>query len=463
MTVAVDSPATTPGHVPSDIGSDIAACGPRLVRAAVENIANHCPESLDRATLIDGIADLEAAKSALEAAQADWMRTFARAEAANRIEDGSTEPEKIERSVAAQIGLACRVSPTEGRTRVRVARDLHDGLDHVRRLFHAGELSAHKIRAVVTETSHLDAAERARVDQLLATEGLTGRGVGKLRDLTRKLAAQVAPGKFRARCAAARSGRRVTLRLSADGMTDLSAHLPAEQGAACYAALQKAFNEVSVDPAPLTRSRGQVMADTLVERITGQATAEDVNVEVQIVVPIEALVDPASPLPAEIPGHGPVPADLITTTCGRKTWRRLVTRDGIVIGGDSRRRKFSGFLAELIRARDRYRCTESYCDAPLRETDHIRRAAEGGPTTFDQGRGACQFHNQLRELPGWTVERVADGVLTTTPTGHTYLYAVPTVGVSRRARPGSARNRETSRSPRATVRHAGHSRTEEHR
>ncbi len=48
-------------------------------------------------------------------------------------------------------------------------------------------------------------------------------------------------GTFRARCAAARTGRRVTLR-------------------ACYAALREAFNEVSADPAPLTRSRGQVMA-----------------------------------------------------------------------------------------------------------------------------------------------------------------------------------------------------------
>ena len=64
-----------------------------------------------------------------------------------------------------------------------------------------------------------------------------------------------------------------------------------------------------MNPAPLTRSRGQVMADTLTERITGQARAEDVNVEVQVVVPLEALVDPDSPLPAEIPGHGPVPAD----------------------------------------------------------------------------------------------------------------------------------------------------------
>ena len=79
---------------------------------------------------------------------------------------------------------------------------------------------------IVTETAHLDAGERAQVDRLLVAEGTEGRGVGTLRDLARKLAAQVAPGKFRARCAAARTGRRVTLRPAADGMTDLTAHLP---------------------------------------------------------------------------------------------------------------------------------------------------------------------------------------------------------------------------------------------
>lgn len=424
MTAAVETSDTAPAV----LAREIAVCGPRLVRAAVDNPANWSPESLSRAELIDGIAALEAAKSALEAAQAEWIRAFARAEAAHRIDRGQTEPEAIERSIAGQLSPACRISVTEARKRVRVARDLDDGLDRLRALFGAGELGAHKVSTIVGETAHLDRAERAEVDRLLAAHGIAGKGVGTLRALARQLAAQVAPGKFRARCAAARTGRRVTLRLAADGMADLTAHLPAEQGAACYAALRKAFAEVSVDPAPLTRSRGQVMADTLVARLTGQAAAEDVNVEIQVVVPVEALVDPDSPLPAEIPGSGPVPADLIATTTGRKTWRRLLSRQGIVIGGDSRRRTFSGLLAELVRARDRWRCAESYCDAPVREIDHIRRAADGGPTTFDLGRATCQFHNQLRELPGWSVERVPEGILTTTPTGHAYLYRVPAVG-----------------------------------
>jgi hypothetical protein len=408
-------------HADPDVGapgSAHAVLGP--LRAAIARAAEAPPDALDRSQMIDGLAELETARCALEALQARWTLDFARAEAAYQVEAGRDEPDKIERSIGAQVGLACRTSPVEGRRRVRTARDLHDGLDHLRVLFAAGELSAHRVSVVVEATAHLDGRERADVDRMLATRGIAGLGVGRLRDLARSLAAQVAPDKFRVRCAAARSGRRVTLRPSADGMTDLTAHLPVEQGAACYAALQRAFAEVSVDPAPLSRGRGQVMADTLVERVTGRATADAVDIQVQVVVPVEALVDPDSPLPAAIPGLGPVPADLIATTAGRRAWRRLVTWKGVVIGGSSRQRKFTGFLAELVRARDRWRCAEPYCDAPIRQIDHIRRRADGGATTLDGGRGTCVFHNLLREEPGWTVERVPGGVRTTTPTGHRY-------------------------------------------
>ncbi len=378
-------------------------------------------ESFSQGDLLDGIAEIESLGNAWKSVQAEWTLLFSRRHVATQIESGVTDPGKLERSVAGEISLACHVSPTEARKRVHTARDLHDGLDHLRRLFGAGRISAYKVHTVVTATSHLDASERAEVDRLLAVHDLDTFGVGRLRNQARQLAAQVAPEKFRARCAAARSGRRVTLRPSADGMTDLTAHLPVEQGAACYAALQKAFNEVSVNPAPLTRGRGQVMADSLVERVTGQAVATDVDIQVQVVVPVEALVDPDSPLPAEIPGHGPVPADLLATTGGRKTWRKLVTSDGVVIGGDSTQRRFTGFLADLIRARDRYRCREPYCDSPIREVDHIRRWADGGQTEFPNGRGYCVFHNQLREQPGWHAGQTSGGIRTTTPTGRTYL------------------------------------------
>ncbi|GAA3242157.1 hypothetical protein GCM10017691_46010 [Pseudonocardia petroleophila] len=317
------------------------------------------------ALLIERIAWLEERKAAIAAEQSDAVLAFATAHAESQTAAGEVDPEALERSIAAQIGLACRVSPTEGRRRVRIARDLHAGHARVRELFAAGRLSEYQTATIVAATTHLSPAERAEVDRELAERRVETLGVRRIHDLTRSLAAQVAPEKFTTRCRAARTGRRVSVRPAADGMADLTAHLPVEEAVACYAALAAAVNDAAVRPEPVTRGRGQILADTLVERLTGQATARDVNIEIQVLVPVEALIDPDSPLPAQIAGHGPVPVELLTTGGGRRTWRRLITRDGVVIGGDSRSRLFTGRLAALIRARDGHRCREPYCGSPI--------------------------------------------------------------------------------------------------
>ncbi|MHA6779524.1 DUF222 domain-containing protein [Pseudonocardia saturnea] len=372
------------------------------------------------AELIARIALLEEKKAAVAAEQSDAILAFARAHAESQTADGTVEPEALERSIAAQVGLACRVAPSEGRRRVRMARDLHHGHNRIHELFATGRLSEHKTATVVAATAHLSAGERTEVDARLAELRVEALGVRRIHDLARTLAAEVAPEKFAARARAARSGRRVTIRPGEDGMADLRAHLPFEQAVACYTALAAAVDAEAVQPGPVIRGRGQIMADTLVERITGQALAPDVPVEIQVVIPVEALADPDSPLPAQIPGYGPVPVELITTGQGRKAWRRLVTRDGIVIGGDSRRRRFTGHLAALIRARDGHRCREPYCDAPIRHIDHVRRWRERGRTEFDNGRGLCEFHNHVRETPGWEVRVTTRGIETITPTGQIY-------------------------------------------
>jgi len=391
-------------------------------RALFAQLAVVVDEVSSAPALVDRMAALVALRNSVDAALATTELSFARRHAADQQTGlhAGLDPELIERSIGAQIGLANRASPTVGRNRMRTTRDLHDGLHHVRGLFADGELDGYRVSIVVAATAHLDSAERAELDRRLAGHDIARLGVARLRTLVRGLAAQVAPEKFQQRCLAARAGRRVTLRQAPDGMVDLRAHLPVEQGVACYAALHKAFTAAQTDPQPLTRNRGQVMADTLVERLTGQATAEHVPIEVQVVVPIEALLDQDSPLPAEIPGHGPIPVAFLARSRGRALLRRLLTDKGTVVGGDSRSRCFPTGLADLIRARDGHRCTAPYCDAPARHTDHVVRAADGGPTGFDNGRAVCELHNHLREQPGWWVEPTVYGTRTTTPTGHTY-------------------------------------------
>ena len=73
--------------------------------------------------------------------------------------------------------------------------------------------------------------------------------------------------------------------------------------------------------------RGHLMADILVERVTGQACADGVPVEIQLVMPAETLLGEGEE-PALVAGHGAVPAafarDLLAR-CGKEeapTWLR---------------------------------------------------------------------------------------------------------------------------------------------
>ena len=240
----------------------------------------------------------------------------------------------------------------------------------------------------------------------------------------------------------------------ADGPDDSTGFLPVEQGVACLAALRTHTDALLATGDD--RGRAQIMADTLVERLTGQARATDVNVEIGVVLPLNALLTPDGSSPsdsspsdssdgdgsggaaataacAEGVGHGPIPAgiarDLLRDTMGRRWWRRLFTMPdgGPLVGADPRRRAFDGVLARLITIRDHGRCRDPWCDAPIRHLDHIVSYRASGPTSLANGRGVCARGNHVREMPGRQVELIDDGhgrhphtVRTTTPTGHTY-------------------------------------------
>ena len=197
MTAVLDAPAPEAAAG----ASDAVAGGPlpgfpaldlRLVQLVVEQAAAHVEvtaegSELPEEVLVERIGLVESLQHSLAALQAGLTRQFAREHVAARVEQGETDPDKLERSVAAQIGLACRVSPTAARARVRTARDLHDGLTHVRSLFAAGELASPKVDTVVRATRDLDASERAEVDRRLAGHDLSKFGVKRSEEHTSEL------------------------------------------------------------------------------------------------------------------------------------------------------------------------------------------------------------------------------------------------------------------------------------
>jgi hypothetical protein len=303
-----------------------------------------------------------------------------------------------------------------------------------------GMLSERVAETVVAETRHLDAATRRRVDEQLMAAGINTMGFKAAGACARKYAYQADPEGYLRRGRTERRHRRVGIRPAPDTMAILTGYLPVEQAVACYAALRRHADALVA--AGDKRTRDQIMADSLVERLTGQAAAGDLNIELQLMMPLEALIDPHSNKPATIPGYGPLPVDLarniLIISKGRKWWRRLFTapsaakgRSGPIVGGDRARRKFDGWLAHLIKLRDQG-CRDPHCDALIRHIDHITRHSDDGPTTFENGRGTCERGNYVREMPGWHIKVIDAGLLArphtihiTTPTGHHYLSRAP--------------------------------------
>ena len=169
---------------------------------------------------------------------------------------------------------------------------------------------------MVSETRHLDREQRRQVDKHIVDGGLADLSAGRAAAWAQQAAPTRPTRRVRAPGPHRPGDRRVGLRPAPDTMSVLTGFLPVEQGVACLAALRTHTDTVIATGDG--RSRDQIMADTLVERLTGQATAADVNVEVGIVIPVDALLDPDSAGTAEVVGHGPVPAgiarDLLATT-----------------------------------------------------------------------------------------------------------------------------------------------------
>jgi Domain of unknown function (DUF222)/HNH endonuclease len=341
--------------------------------------------------------------------------------------------------VAAQVALARRESPHTASRLVRLAFALTHEMPFVLALLERGLLSERRASLVVQECASLSAEQRAQVDAEL--RDTLGEGLGRLsekelsnrvRSITYRLDAQAVVD----RAAYAERERRVTLRPAPDTMCWLTALLPAVQGVGVLAALTKAAD--SARTSGDARGKGQVMADTLVERVTGQATADAMSVEVEVVLTDRTLLS-GDATPACLVGYGTVSAEwarrlVREVPTAASVWvRRLYTHpaDGTLVTMDSRRRVFDGALRRLLVARDGGICRTPGCGASIRHLDHVTPHARGGTTSAANGQGLCVRCNLVKELPGWR-SRVVGGddahtVEITAPTGHRYRSNAPPV------------------------------------
>jgi hypothetical protein len=384
---------------------------------------------------VDQLRALEELKAAACAAQA---RIAARLDHSQREEQAALgEPaRRLGRGVAALVALARRESPTKGAQHLGLAKALVGELPQALAALERGDTSEWRVTILARETACLSRQDRTRVDQELAARpgGHAEMGDRDVLVESRRIAYRLDPSSFVARATRAESDRHVSLRPAPDTMSLLSALLPVRQGVAVLAALGRHAD--SARSAGDQRGRGQIMADTLVERVTGLASADRVPIEVQLVMTEEAMLsaDPgSSSAPAHLQGYGPVPAAFarswVRDTDADVWLRRLYTRPTAdsVVSMDSRRRVFSGQLRRFIVVRDQV-CRTPWCGAPIRHVDHPHRVADGGETSADNAQGLCEACNLAKEAPGWRAWSSQGRVTTQVPTGHTFVSRPPSLG-----------------------------------
>lgn len=382
---------------------------------------------------IDLITALESLKGAAAAAQARLSVAFDASQRSLQAAKG-VPAKKQGLGIPAQVALARRDSPNKGARHLGLARALVTEMPHTLRALAEGRISEWRATILVRETALLTAEHRTRVDAALADRlaDLGDRGVERE---ARKLAYELDPGSAIRRAQRANSDRRVSIRPAPDTMSYVTGLLPVAQGVAVHAALTKHANALRSAGDP--RSRGQIMADTFVERLTGQAQAPDSPVEVHLVMTDRTLLG-EDDTAARLVGYGPIPAALARSLIRpgsvadqARVWvRRLFTNPatGDLIAMDSRRREFPAALRQFLVIRDEV-CRTPWCDAPIRHADHVHRAADGGATSAANGQGLCEACNQAKEAVGWeySTSRGAPGgpVTVRTPTGHRYTSNPP--------------------------------------
>lgn len=247
--------------------SDSLGWAPTSTEIAVflERLAGASPSG-DDAARIDRISALERLKSAA-AAQARETVAFKSSQLAEQRCAGLPAGRRGA-GIGAQVALARRESAHRGGRLVGLADALAHELPHTMTALVNGEISEWRAVLVARETCCLAREHRVQVDRLLAAELpiLSDRQVAAQ---ARRHAYRLDPHAVVNRASRAEAERRVTIRPAPDTMALVSALLPAAQGVATYAALTRAADAARA--AADERTRGQVMADTLVQRVTGQA------------------------------------------------------------------------------------------------------------------------------------------------------------------------------------------------
>jgi len=388
----------------------------------------------DEAALSRRMTELERVKSAAAAEQA----RLAAALEARRVAAAAAGGPRVSRAaLGSEVGLARRESPHRGERLMVMARILTADMPCTLAALESGVLSEHRAELITKEAAYLSVLDRRLLDVELCGDPapLVGLGNAEVSAEAARIAYELDQQTVLEKMTRARASRHVRFRVAGDGMMSMTVLLPAAQGQLVRQTLAR--EAASAVAAGSERSRAQVMADVVVERVTGRDPVRSpVPVAVNLVLSDETLLT-GGEQPAQLDGYGPIPAalarDMVLAAAaeGTAALRRLYAQPGTnkLVAMESTSRTFPKGLATFIGLRDQL-CRTPYCNARIRHTDHVRPHAHHGPTSAHNGDGLCEHCNYVKEEPGWQAAATYDRfgrhtIALTTPSGAVYTSTAP--------------------------------------
>ncbi|TQL73619.1 HNH endonuclease [Enteractinococcus coprophilus] len=333
------------------------------------------------------------------------------------------------KGLAGEIALARTESPAKGKQFLDLARTLDHDLPHTKAALTAGKIREEHAQSIAKATEVLSSKHRRKVDSALKDRlGVAGpKDLGKQ---ARAYAQSLEPSAAATRHRKANDSRRVATHPAGDGMAFFTAYGPAPVIQNMMNAVESKAKTImnsghSKDANGQKRTRDQVMFDVLAQWCTGKANPMAASkVDLVVLMTPQTLLG-QSHTAAWLAGHGPIPAHIARQWLADEDLhvllRRLFTDPTAtqLLGMESRGRNFPAGLRKMMLMRDNG-CRNPFCEATMKDGDHIEGHAKGGKTALNNGSGLCGYCNQLKENRGWKHTGDAQSLTVTTPTGHEY-------------------------------------------
>lgn len=326
---------------------------------------------------------------------------------------------------ADEIGCALLLTRRTAENEMALARVVVERYPRLWQALWSGHLDLARVRIIVDGVAGLNRQVAVElIDRLVSEAG--GLTTGQLRARLAKMVMVADPDGATARYEEAVKERRLCAVPNPDATAGLyGLDLPADRVALAMNRIHCLARESKT--AGDARTADQIRADVFLDLLCGERA--DVKGGGRAVVDLRVDLTTLAGLnenPAEIPGWGPILADIARKVAAAQTdatWQVTVTgREGEVVWAGTTRRRPQAGLRRYLQA-SRPTCVFRGCRMPARQSDldHNQAWSEGGPTNPDNLAPLCRRHHQTKHRAGWKLKQTRPGIWTwTSPLGRIY-------------------------------------------